>query len=75
MILILTIQAVVRIRQSHERHVTSRSSSEETEDDGVLFPSVTRADADTDLLSAIQYLINYGFYKFGVEVQALIIHI
>lgn len=35
----------------------------------VLFPRITRQDADKDLLHMIKYLVNYAFYKFGIEVS------
>lgn len=34
----------------------------------IIFPEVTRKEADNDLVHCAKYLINYGFYKFGVEV-------
>ena len=34
----------------------------------IMFPDITRKDADTDMIHCIKYFINYGFYKFGVEV-------
>ncbi|XP_028812106.1 piezo-type mechanosensitive ion channel component 1 isoform X2 [Denticeps clupeoides] len=33
-----------------------------------LFPSATRDTLDQDLLSCIKYLLNYSFYKFGLEI-------
>ncbi|KAL3280583.1 hypothetical protein HHI36_003816 [Cryptolaemus montrouzieri] len=33
----------------------------------VMFPSITRADADKDLSNFFKYIMNYGYYKFGVE--------
>ncbi|KAG8513336.1 Piezo-type mechanosensitive ion channel component 2, partial [Galemys pyrenaicus] len=36
-----------------------------------LVDSVTRAQLDEGLLRALQYFINYGFYKFGLEVTPL----
>ncbi|CAH1708045.1 unnamed protein product [Chironomus riparius] len=34
----------------------------------VVFKHIRRADADRDIPHLIKYLINYGFYKFGVEI-------
>lgn len=34
----------------------------------IIFPRITRQDADKDLLHMIKYLVNYVFYKFGIEV-------
>ena len=64
MILVLTVQAVVHIRQSYQRYM-SRSSEPVV---GVLFPKTTRYDADKNILQCLRFLLNYGFYKFGVEV-------
>ncbi|XP_037357549.2 piezo-type mechanosensitive ion channel component 2-like [Talpa occidentalis] len=36
-----------------------------------LMDSVTRAQLDEGLLSALKYFINYGFYKFGLELCLL----
>lgn len=33
-----------------------------------LFPNISRIDADRSLLNLLKYFINYGFYKFGIEV-------
>lgn len=41
----------------------------------VLFPRVTRYDADKDLTHLIKYLFNFAFYKFGVEVTLLMLAI
>lgn len=34
-----------------------------------MFPRITRADADKNILSAVKYILNYGFYRFGIEVR------
>lgn len=41
----------------------------------VLFPRVTRNDADRDISYLIKYLFNFAFYKFGVEVTLLMLAI
>ena len=35
----------------------------------VMYIHVSRKDADKSLKLCLKYLINYGFYKFGVEVK------
>ena len=35
--------------------------------DGIIFPNTKRADADNGLEDCFKYLVNYGFYKFGLE--------
>jgi piezo-type mechanosensitive ion channel component 1/2 len=34
----------------------------------VVFKNIRRTDADRDIPHLIKYIINYGFYKFGIEV-------
>ena len=68
MILVLTIQAVVQIRQKYQRYMT-RSTEPIV---GILFPEIQRSDADKGLLQCFKFLLNYGFYKFGVEVSKII---
>lgn len=41
----------------------------------VLFPRITRSDADKDITHLIKYLLNFAFYKFGVEVTLLMLAI
>ena len=65
MILVLTIQAVIQIRQRYQRYM-SRSNEPLV---GILFHDIQRSDADKGLLPCLKFLLNYGFYKFGVEVS------
>lgn len=39
----------------------------------VLFPRVTRADADKDLTFLVKYLLNFAFFKFGIEVTLVML--
>lgn len=41
----------------------------------VLFPRITRNDADKDISHFVKYLFNFAFYKFGVEVTLLMLAI
>lgn len=34
----------------------------------VVFRNIRRTDADRDIPHLIKYLVNYGFYKFGIEI-------
>lgn len=63
LILVLTIQAVVKIRQKGNR----TQLNEPEPNPGTLFPDSTRATADSSLLECLKYLVNYFFYKFGLE--------
>lgn len=63
-IVMVTVDVVVRMRQRNSRINRGRPD----EPPAVLFPTVTRKDADQDLWHMLKYLSNYGFFKFGVEV-------
>lgn len=63
--MVITVQAVVGIRQQYQRKVTGLPPPPP----GVLFPNVTRAVADDGVMECLKFLLNYGFYKFGVEVR------
>ncbi len=65
MILVLTVQAVVQIRQKYQRFVNQSPEP----GFGILFDDIRRKDADLSLVQCIKFLLNYGFYKFGVEVR------
>jgi len=56
--------AVVRVRQIQKRH----SNGEPISRPHIMFPNIQRCHADQDLRNCFKYLLNYGFYKFGVEV-------
>ena len=38
---------------------------------GIVFPKVKRVHADRGLDDALKYMANYGFYKFGLEVNTI----
>ncbi|XP_066947530.1 piezo-type mechanosensitive ion channel component isoform X4 [Macrobrachium rosenbergii] len=63
-IVVITVQAVVGIRQEYVRKLTGLPPPPP----GVLFPNVTRALADDGIPECTKFLLNYGFYKFGVEI-------
>ncbi|GAB6019982.1 hypothetical protein CHUAL_002736 [Chamberlinius hualienensis] len=64
-ILVLSIQAVVRVRQSYHRN---QMNIEEPKT-GIIFTDITRLDGDNGLIEALKYLVNFTFYKFGVEIN------
>ena len=39
---------------------------------GVVYPEITRRNADDSLLNCAKFFLNYAFYKFGLEVSALL---
>ncbi|XP_076388823.1 piezo type mechanosensitive ion channel component isoform X5 [Megachile rotundata] len=62
-IVVTTVRKIIRIRQCFHR----QERGEPLDTPQVMFPSITRADADKGLPECIKFLFNYGFYKFGVE--------
>ena len=38
-------------------------------DPGILFPGITRPDADEDFVNCVKYLCNKFFFHFGWEVR------
>ena len=63
MILVLTVYKSVSVRAVY---VSLRDGHAPAE--GVFFAGAGRAHADEGLLEMAKYLVNYCFYKFGVEV-------
>ncbi|XP_043265377.1 piezo-type mechanosensitive ion channel component [Colletes gigas] len=62
-IIVTTLRKVIRIRQCFHR----QEKGEPLDTPQVMFPSITRADADKGMPQCLKFLFNYGFYKFGVE--------
>ncbi|KAK3878310.1 hypothetical protein Pcinc_017051 [Petrolisthes cinctipes] len=63
-IVVITVQAVVVIRQQYQRKLTGLPPPPP----GVLFPNITRAVADDGIPECAKFLLNYGFFKFGLEI-------
>lgn len=38
---------------------------------GLVFTGIARTQADDSLINLVKFFINYGFYKFGVEVRLI----
>lgn len=68
--IVVTLHAVVSLRQFQMRAMKGHEHKADTK---VLFPSTDRAKAETNLKSMIQYLFNYGFYKFGQEITLIML--
>lgn len=60
----VTVWAVVLVRQFNYRV----SRGEPTTRPYFMFPRIKRADADKNLKCCVKYLLNFCFYKFGIEV-------
>jgi len=63
-VLLLAFEAVVKYRQTQCRPLQSGRRPPP----GVIFPHITRANADAGLISCLKFFANYGFYRFGCEV-------
>ncbi|XP_044744035.1 piezo-type mechanosensitive ion channel component isoform X4 [Chrysoperla carnea] len=66
-IMISTFATVVDIRQLYHRQSRKLSLIRPT----VMFPNISRVDADKDTWHCLKYFCNYGYYKFGVECSLL----
>ncbi|XP_054282904.1 piezo-type mechanosensitive ion channel component isoform X3 [Macrosteles quadrilineatus] len=64
LIMVLTLHTVVTTRQKYQRHLRGRPLSRPV----VMFPRVTYKELDADVTHCIKYLLNFGFYRFGVEI-------
>ncbi|XP_043598036.1 piezo-type mechanosensitive ion channel component isoform X4 [Bombus pyrosoma] len=62
-LVVTTIRKIIRIRQCFYR----KAHNEPLDTPQVMFPSITREDADKGVPQCLKFLFNYGFYKFGVE--------
>ncbi|KAL4712810.1 hypothetical protein ACJJTC_011880 [Scirpophaga incertulas] len=67
LIAVFTFFSLITYRQQNKREM--EESFKESEK--LMFPEITRKEADIDLVHCIKYLMNYGFYKFGVEVRII----
>ncbi|CAN8016084.1 unnamed protein product, partial [Ixodes persulcatus] len=63
LIVVFSVHAIIRYRQ---RFYRARNRLPEPRP-GVVFPSITRHNADDGIREALKFLLNYFFYKFGVE--------
>lgn len=64
LILVLTVNSVVRIRQEFVRYNKNMKSPPI----GIVFLNVSRKDADKTLKQMVMFFVNFGFYKFGIEI-------
>ena len=62
-ITITTLRAIITIRQWFYR----QANGEPLDPPLVMFPKISRGDADKDIASCLKFLFNFGFYKFGLE--------
>nr|XP_026488209.1 piezo-type mechanosensitive ion channel component isoform X2 [Vanessa tameamea] len=67
LIAVFTFYSLVTYRQQTLRSMGLLPANKEK----IMFPDVTRVDADKNLIHCFKYLVNYGFYKFGVEISLM----
>nr|XP_016938853.1 piezo-type mechanosensitive ion channel component isoform X10 [Drosophila suzukii] len=65
---IVTMHAVITLRQLQMRVKIGALNAPPTK---LLFPHIIRADAEKDLVGLVKYLLNFGFYKFGIEISLI----
>ncbi|KAH8241415.1 hypothetical protein KR026_000318 [Drosophila bipectinata] len=65
---IVTLHAVITLRQLQMRVKIGALNAPPTK---LLFPHIVRADAEKDLVGLVKYLLNFGFYKFGIEISLI----
>lgn len=63
-IAIVSVHAVIILRQTIKRIKLNKPPRTPT----VVFKKIKRSDADRDIPHLMKYMVNYGFYKFGIEV-------
>jgi len=63
-ILLVSAHSFVILWQTIKRIKKNKSPRTPT----VVFKNIRRSDADRDIPHLIKYLINFGFYKFGIEI-------
>uniref|UniRef100_A0A3B3CX11 Piezo TM25-28 domain-containing protein n=1 Tax=Oryzias melastigma TaxID=30732 RepID=A0A3B3CX11_ORYME len=63
-LMLLVFEATVYRHQAHHYRQLQRSPPPIT----AVFPSATRDSLDQGLIACLKYLINYTFYKFGLEI-------
>ncbi|KAH8376905.1 hypothetical protein KR093_002071 [Drosophila rubida] len=65
---IVTMHAVISLRQLQMRVKIGENVAMQPK---LLFQHITRADAEKDLVGLVKYLLNFGFYKFGIEISLI----
>lgn len=61
---ILALEAIVKVHQQQYWNHIDRSKPKH----GIVFPEVTRANADQGLANCAKFFMNYTFYKFGLQI-------
>lgn len=64
--IVTTLHAVVKLRDHLIRY-----SLGEIRDRAILFPQTSRQDAERNFPCLLKYLLNYGYFKFGLEITLI----
>ena len=68
-VLLLVELTLLATFQAYSNQRDSELNSKERVPVGVVFPGVNYGNFDTGLFNLFKYLINFAFFKFGVEVR------
>ncbi|KAL9975258.1 hypothetical protein ACROYT_G012400 [Oculina patagonica] len=68
-VIVIVLHAVIK---HHQKLYRWRKNLKEP-DPGILFPGITRPDADEDFINCVKYLFNKFFFHFGWEVCLVMI--
>lgn len=63
---ITTLHSLVKLRDHLIRYSTGKKK-----DRSILFPEIGRNDAERDFAGLLKYLLNYGYFKFGLEISLI----
>ncbi|XP_025418904.1 piezo-type mechanosensitive ion channel component-like isoform X8 [Sipha flava] len=66
-VFVITLHRVVITRQKYKRHLKGRPLAKPLR----MFPGITFKDVDLDIPHCLKYLLNFGFYRFGVEITLI----
>lgn len=64
--ILTSLHAVVKLRDHLIRYSTHKQK-----DTKLLFPDITRQDAERDFPGLLKYVLNYGYFKFGFEITMI----
>ncbi|KAI8034553.1 hypothetical protein M5D96_012669, partial [Drosophila gunungcola] len=64
--IVTSLLAVVKLRDHLIRYAMYKSK-----DSKVIFPKISRLDAERDFPGLLKYLLNYGYFKFGIEITLI----
>ncbi|XP_048509324.1 piezo-type mechanosensitive ion channel component isoform X2 [Athalia rosae] len=62
-ITVTTFRAIILVRQMFYRQMRG----DPLKTPHIMFPNISRKDADTGMVECLKFFFNYGFYKFGLE--------